>query len=50
MSIALVGVSLPIFFTGMLPLAIFRYQLGITAPGGSYAPFDREPRVVVPRR
>ncbi len=35
MGIALAGVSLPIFFTGLLSLSIFSYALGITAPGGS---------------
>ena len=42
MGIALAGVSLPIFFTGLVALAIFSYQLRITAPGGSYVPFSRE--------
>ena len=40
MGVALAGVSLPIFFTGLLSLSIFSYCLGITAPGGSYTPFD----------
>jgi peptide/nickel transport system permease protein len=43
MSIALAGVSLPIFFTGLMALAIFSYQLGITAPGGSYTPIEENP-------
>jgi peptide/nickel transport system permease protein len=43
MSIALAGVSLPIFFTGLMSLAIFSYQLGITAPGGSYTPIEENP-------
>ena len=39
------GVSLPIFFTGLLSLSIFSYGLGwITAPGGSYTPFDARTR------
>ena len=38
MGVALAGVSLPIFFTGLLSLSIFSYGLGITAPGGSYTP------------
>ena len=37
------GVSLPIFFTGLLSLSIFSYGLGITAPGGSYTPFEENP-------
>ena len=43
MSVALAGVSLPIFFTGLLSLAIFSYWLGITAPGGSFTPFEENP-------
>ncbi|MGH3766470.1 MAG: ABC transporter permease [Pseudonocardiaceae bacterium] len=43
MGIALAGVSLPIFFTGLLALAIFSYWLGITAPGGSYVPIEESP-------
>jgi peptide/nickel transport system permease protein len=43
MGIALAGVSLPIFFTGLMTLAIFSYQLGITAPGGSYTPIEENP-------
>jgi peptide/nickel transport system permease protein len=43
MSIALAGVSLPIFFTGLMSLAIFSYRLGITAPGGSYTPIEQNP-------
>ncbi len=43
MGIALAGVSLPIFFTGLLSLSIFSYALGITAPGGSYTPFQDNP-------
>ena len=43
MGVALAGVSLPIFFTGLLALAIFSYGLGITAPGGSYVPFGENP-------
>ncbi len=35
MGIALAGVSLPIFFTGLLSLSIFSYTLGWTAPGNS---------------
>jgi peptide/nickel transport system permease protein len=43
MGVALGGVSLPIFFTGLLSLVIFSYQLGWTAPGGSYTPFLENP-------
>lgn len=43
MGVALAGVSLPIFFTGLLALAVFSYGLGITAPGGSYTPFEENP-------
>ena len=43
MGVALAGVSLPIFFTGLIALAFFSYQLRITAPGGSYVPFSENP-------
>ncbi len=43
MGIALAGVSLPIFFTGLMTLAIFSYQLDLTAPGGSYTPIEENP-------
>src|SRR5919199_4900579 len=43
MGVALAGVSLPIFFTGLLALSVFSYWLGITAPGGSYTPIDENP-------
>ncbi|RLK59961.1 ABC transporter permease [Actinokineospora cianjurensis] len=43
MSISLAGVSLPIFFTGLLSLSIFSYNLGWTAVGGSYVPFLENP-------
>jgi peptide/nickel transport system permease protein len=43
MGVALAGVSLPIFFTGLMALAIFSYQLKITAPGGSYTPIEENP-------
>jgi peptide/nickel transport system permease protein len=43
MAVALAGVSLPIFFTGLLSLSIFSYTLGWTAPGGSYEPFTSNP-------
>ncbi len=43
MGVALAGVSLPIFFTGLLALSIFSYWLGLTAPGGAYTPFEENP-------
>jgi peptide/nickel transport system permease protein len=43
MGIALGGVSLPIFFTGIVSLVIFSYGLDITAPGGSFTPFTENP-------
>jgi len=43
MGVALAGVSLPIFFTGLVCLAVFSYALGWTAPGGSYTPFEQNP-------
>ena len=43
MGVALAGVSLPIFFTGLMSLAFFSYKLGWTAPGGSYTPFTENP-------
>jgi peptide/nickel transport system permease protein len=43
MGVALAGVSLPIFFTGLVSLAFFSYNLGWTAPGGQYVPFTENP-------
>ena len=43
MGVALAGVSLPIFFTGLISLAFFSYKLGLTAPGGSFVPFTDNP-------
>ena len=43
MGVALAGVSLPIFFTGLIALAFFSYKLRITAPGGTYVPFSQNP-------
>jgi peptide/nickel transport system permease protein len=43
MGVALAGVSLPIFFTGLACLALFSYKLGWTAPGGSYTPLTENP-------
>jgi peptide/nickel transport system permease protein len=43
MAAALGGVSLPIFFTGIISLALFSYRLGWTAQGGSYVGFLSNP-------
>jgi peptide/nickel transport system permease protein len=43
MTIALAGVSMPIFWTGLMALSIFSYKLGITAPGGAFTPFFENP-------
>lgn len=43
MSVALAGVSLPIFFTGIVSLVIFSYGLGWTAAGGAYVPIQENP-------
>lgn len=43
MGTALAGVSLPIFFTGLVTLSVFSYSLGWTAPGGSYTPLTQNP-------
>jgi peptide/nickel transport system permease protein len=43
MGVALAGVSLPIFFTGLLSLSVFSYALKLTAPGGSYTPINENP-------
>ncbi|MEV0899776.1 ABC transporter permease [Actinoplanes sp. NPDC049802] len=43
MTFSLAGVSLPIFFTGMVSLLLFSYTLGWTAPGGTYTPFTENP-------
>ena len=43
MTVALAGVSLPIFFTGLVSLAFFSYRLDLTAPGGQYIPFTENP-------
>jgi peptide/nickel transport system permease protein len=43
MGVALAGVSLPIFFTGLVSLAFFSYNLGWTAPGGQFVPFSENP-------
>ena len=43
MTVALAGVSMPIFWTGLMALSLFSYKLGITAPGGSFTPFFDNP-------
>jgi peptide/nickel transport system permease protein len=43
MGVALAGVSLPIFFTGLLSLSIFSYRLGWFPGGGSYTPITHNP-------
>jgi peptide/nickel transport system permease protein len=43
MTVALAGVSLPIFWTGLVSLSIFSYQLGWTPPGASYVKFGDNP-------
>jgi peptide/nickel transport system permease protein len=43
MIFALAGVSMPIFWTGLMALAFFSYKFNITAPGGSYTPFTQNP-------
>ena len=43
MGFSLAGVSLPIFFTGMIALLVFSYKLQWTAPGGTYTPFTENP-------
>jgi peptide/nickel transport system permease protein len=43
MGFSLAGVSLPIFFTGMIALLVFSYKLQWTAPGGTYTPFTQNP-------
>jgi peptide/nickel transport system permease protein len=43
MGIALAGVSLPIFFTGIVSLAIFRDQLGWVGDVADWVPFTENP-------
>jgi len=43
MTLALAGVSLPIFWTGLVSLSLFSYGLGWTPPGGSYTPLSENP-------
>ncbi|HEY6798492.1 MAG TPA: ABC transporter permease [Kineosporiaceae bacterium] len=43
MSVALAGVSLPIFFTGLLSLSVLSYGLHLFPPGSSYTPITENP-------
>jgi peptide/nickel transport system permease protein len=43
MGVALGGVSLPIFWTGLVSLVLFSYTLHWTAPGSSYTPIEQNP-------
>jgi len=43
MTIALAGVSLPIYFTGLVALTLFSYKWGLFPGGGSYTPFFENP-------
>jgi len=43
MTLALAGVSLPIFFTGLLSLSVFSYSLHLFPPGSSYTPITEDP-------
>jgi len=43
MTLALAGVSMPVFWTGLISLAFFSYRLGWTPPGGSYTPLTENP-------
>ncbi len=43
MTVALAGVSLPIFWTGLISLSFFSYNLGWTPPGASYVSITDNP-------
>jgi peptide/nickel transport system permease protein len=43
MTVALAGVSMPIFWTGLMGLTFFSYKWRIFPPGGSYTPFTQNP-------
>jgi len=43
MGVALAGVSLPIFLTGLIVLLIFSYKLHWMAAGGTYTPITQNP-------
>ena len=43
MMVALAGVSMPIFWTGLMALSFLSYKWGIFPGGGSYVPFTENP-------
>jgi peptide/nickel transport system permease protein len=43
MTLALAGVSMPIFWTGLMALTFFSYKWAIFPPGGSYVAFTDNP-------
>jgi peptide/nickel transport system permease protein len=43
MTVALAGVSMPIFWTGLISLSFFSYKLGWTPPGASYTSLSSNP-------
>ncbi|GAA3429143.1 ABC transporter permease [Streptosporangium sandarakinum] len=43
MTVALAGVSLPIYFTGLVSLSVFAYTLGIFPGGGTYTSISENP-------
>jgi peptide/nickel transport system permease protein len=43
MMLALAGVSMPIFWTGLMSLSFLSYKWGIFPGGGSYVPFTQNP-------
>ena len=43
MTFALAGVSMPIFWTGLMGLTLFSYKWHIFPPGGAYTPFFENP-------
>jgi peptide/nickel transport system permease protein len=43
MTVALAGVSLPIFFTGLVALALFRDTIPLFPEAGTYVPFTQNP-------
>ena len=43
MTVALAGVSMPIFWTGLMGLTFFSYKWKLFVPGGTYTPFLTNP-------
>jgi peptide/nickel transport system permease protein len=43
MTLALAGVSMPIFWTGLIGLTFFAYKWHVFVPGGTYVPFTTNP-------